>query len=102
MVKLYPISHPVAFQLQSRGFFALLNEGSGMFSGLRSKKAPECGDLMVHGSTTGASFSFDESACVVEDMERKKARLKYRSFIVSEVARLARSGIGRTAVAAAM
>ena len=58
-----------------------------MCSPLISKKEPECGDLVVHGSKVAVAVLvavgfMSSAAYVVDEMERKNPRLKYRRFIV--------------------
>ena len=65
----------------------LLIDGSGICNPFISKKEPECGDLVVHGSKVAVAVlvavGFASSAAyVVDEMERKKPRLKYRRFML--------------------
>jgi hypothetical protein len=63
-----------------------------MFNVFRSKKAPVCGERIVHGS--GSTVSLGVSAEMVEGRERKKDRLQYRRFIVVEMLRAMRGCVG--------
>ena len=57
-----------------------------MFKGLRSKKAPECGDLVAHGGGCVAVEVVSDDVdlpYVDEEMERKYARLQYRTFMLN-------------------
>lgn len=47
-----------------------------MCKGLRSKKEPEKGERIVHGSGAGVSFADEEDASVVVGRARKKEREK--------------------------
>ena len=55
-----------------------------MWRPLRSKKEPVCGERIVHGA--GSDFGVSSEAVYAEEgegeRERKKARLKYRRFII--------------------
>ena len=45
---------------------------------MRSKKEPECGDRIVHGSGNGVE---SELSALHDDIDKKKPRLQYRSFM---------------------
>lgn len=58
-----------------------------MCNGLRSKNAPECGDLVAHGGGSVAVVVVSDEVDLPyawEGMERKYARLQYRTFMLME------------------